>query len=124
MFNLLCFRAVCIEEKCMKKIWNSNGHEIIQHFLISVAFQPLQFFLFFLMLQANTIAALTKQFLQTLSRNALEASKKETSLEYGDLAELVDKSERLAPLKTLIPKKITFREFIRLNRPTKFTSFI
>ncbi|EEB14546.1 methyl-cpg-binding protein, putative [Pediculus humanus corporis] len=66
----------------------------------------------------------TKEFLKELSSRAYKNSvSPEAGLQYDDIANLVDKSQCLSSLKTLIPKKMTYKEYIKLNRPKHFMSF-
>lgn len=53
-----------------------------------------------------------EMFIQELSREATKKSKKKTSLEYRDLAAVVEADDsKLEFLSSIIPKKITVREY-------------
>lgn len=70
------------------------------------------------------IAQKTKEFLMALSLRAFQDSKNsDAGLQYDDVANVVDKYECLSSLKTIIPKKITYKEYIKFNRPKQFMSF-
>ncbi|KAK6624680.1 hypothetical protein RUM44_011539 [Polyplax serrata] len=72
----------------------------------------------------SIIAKKTEDFIRELTIEAYKnAENAEASLEYNDIANVVDKHESLTYLKTFIPKKITYKEYVKLNRPKQFLSF-
>lgn len=78
----------------------------------------------FFWIQVSIIAKKTEDFIRELTIEAYKnAENAEASLEYNDIANVVDKHESLTYLKTFIPKKITYKEYVKLNRPKQFLSF-
>ncbi|KAK6617778.1 hypothetical protein RUM43_014006 [Polyplax serrata] len=59
----------------------------------------------------HLVAKATELFIQYLAQESLINSKSAAELRYEDLAEIVDKDQRLEFLRELIPQKITVREY-------------
>lgn len=62
--------------------------------------------------QITTKAA--EKFVVFLAREALKHSKDHRTIEYSDLAAVIDVQERLNFLNDIVPQKIKYKEYLRL----------
>ncbi|XP_067664902.1 chromatin accessibility complex protein 1-like [Haliotis asinina] len=56
----------------------------------------------------------TELFIQALARFSLEQNKDQSSVEYQDLAEIVNTEETLQFLQDIIPRKIKAKEYFQI----------
>lgn len=71
---------------------------------------------------ASSIATATELFIKRLAFLSLEEGDGH-DLTYNHIAQLIVDTPSLMPLRSLIPHKITFRQYRLMNRPTKYFSF-